>query len=76
MPRMVNIRVSISDLIRFCSMKQTYFCKRGKSRNGYAGLCVGTTLFELRCLNFVVRTSLLELRCLNYVFSPDSYQDS
>jgi len=46
---MVKIRVSISDLIRFCSMQQTYFCKRGMSRNGYAGLCGGTALLELRC---------------------------
>jgi hypothetical protein len=42
------------------------------SRNGYAGLCGGTTLLELRCENYVVGTdvvgtTLLELRCWNYV---------
>ena len=56
-PRKVNIRDSISDLIRFCSMKQTYFAELWMSRNGYAHICGGTTLFELRCLNFVVGTS-------------------
>jgi hypothetical protein len=29
-------------------MKQTYFRKSGMSRNGYAGLCAGTTLWENR----------------------------
>ena len=33
---MVNIRDSISDLIRLFSMKQTYFRKSGMSRNSYA----------------------------------------
>ena len=28
---------------------------------------MGTALFELRCLNFVVGTTLFELRCLNCV---------
>ena len=69
---MVNIRDSTSDLIRFCSIPQTYFCKSGMSRNGYAGLCGGTTLLELRCENYVVGTdvvgtTLLELRCWNFV---------
>jgi hypothetical protein len=43
---MVNIRASISDLISFCSMQQTYFCKRGMSRNGYAGLCGAEIIFD------------------------------
>ena len=58
-PQMVNIRDSISDLIRFCSMQQTYFCKCGMSRNGYAGLCGRTSLLELRCWNYVVRTDVV-----------------
>jgi hypothetical protein len=31
MPRMVNIRDSISDLIRFCSIEQTYFANLEKA---------------------------------------------
>ena len=47
----------------FVIYRQTYFRKSGMSRNGYAGLCGGTSLLELRCWNFVVRTPLLELLC-------------
>jgi hypothetical protein len=43
---MVNIRDSISDLIRLFYMKQTYFRKSGMSRNRYAGLCGAEIIFD------------------------------
>ena len=54
----------------FVFYRQSYFFKSIISRNCYARLCAGTTLLELRCLNFVVPSPQVIENFLNQPTHP------